>query len=95
MIAAVRKTNQVVQIGMQRRSMGFVRQARKLIQDGAIGRISLVQARWNWHFDLPLDKFRYRANWTGLVSLAPRPRGHWIQCDSGGGAASGITPVET
>lgn len=73
MVAAVRKTKQVVQIGMQRRSMGFVRQARQMIQDGVIGRISLVQARWNWHFDLPLDKSPLpgELDWTRFLGSAP------------------------
>ncbi len=55
MVSAVRKTRQIVQIGMQRRSMNFVRQAKRLIDDGALGRISLVKAAWNWHFTMPLN----------------------------------------
>lgn len=55
MIAAVRKSNQIVQIGMQRRSMSFVREAKRMVDDGALGRISMVKAMWNWHFTLPLD----------------------------------------
>ena len=26
-----------------------------MVDDGALGRISLVMARWNWHFEMPLD----------------------------------------
>ena len=55
MVAAVRATDRIVEIGMHRRSMPFIYRAKKLIDDGALGRISLVQARWNWHFDMPLD----------------------------------------
>ena len=55
MVEAVRKTDRVVQIGMQRRSMPFILRAKSLIEEGMIGRISLVKAKWHWHFRLPLD----------------------------------------
>jgi predicted dehydrogenase len=55
MVAAVRKTDRIVQIGMQRRSMSFIRQAKKVIDDGTIGKISMVKAMWNWHFAIPAD----------------------------------------
>jgi predicted dehydrogenase len=55
MIAAVRKTDRIVQIGMQRRSMNFIRQAKQMIDDGVLGEISMVKAAWNWHFTEWLD----------------------------------------
>ncbi|MCW5977618.1 MAG: Gfo/Idh/MocA family oxidoreductase [Bryobacteraceae bacterium] len=55
MIQAVRRTKQIVQIGMQRRSMPFIHRAKSLIDDGMLGKISMVKAKWNWNFDLPLD----------------------------------------
>ena len=55
MVEAVRKTRQIVQIGMQRRSMPFIMEAKKVVDGGALGRISLVKAMWNWNFALPLD----------------------------------------
>src|SRR5260370_23901123 len=55
MVEAVRKTKQIVQIGMQRRSMPFVRKAKQLVDDGALGRISMVKPMWNWHFTEWLD----------------------------------------
>ena len=72
MIAAVRKTDRIVQIGMQRRSMTFIHQAKQLVDDGALGRISMVRAMWNWHFtewlgNSPLERA------TRLEAL-PRPR---------------------
>jgi predicted dehydrogenase len=76
MISAVRKTKQVVQIGMQRRSMGFIRQAKKMIEDGAIGKISMVKAMWNWHFALPLDTspLAGELDWNRFLGPAtPRP----------------------
>jgi predicted dehydrogenase len=38
---------------MQRRSMDFVRRARSAMPE--LGKICLVQARWNWAFRLPLE----------------------------------------
>jgi len=55
MIDAVRKTDRIVEIGMHRRSMPFIYAAKKLFDDGVLGKISMVMARWNWHFDMPLD----------------------------------------
>ena len=55
MIQAVRRTKQIVQIGMQRRSMPFIYRAKSLIDEGMLGKISMVKAKWNWNFNLPLD----------------------------------------
>jgi predicted dehydrogenase len=55
MVEAVRKTDRIVQVGMQRRSMPFIMKARRIIEEGALGKISMVKPMWNWHFDLPLD----------------------------------------
>jgi predicted dehydrogenase len=74
MVAAVRKTNKIVQIGMQRRSMNFIRQAKKLIDDGTLGKVSMVKAMWNWHFELPLDNSPLEAelNWDLFLGSAPK-----------------------
>jgi threonine dehydrogenase-like Zn-dependent dehydrogenase len=50
MVSAVRRTKQIVQVGMQRRSFPSIAKAQKLIEDGALGKISLVKAMWNWDF---------------------------------------------
>ncbi len=74
MVQAVRRTDRVVQIGMQRRSMPFVHRARTLIEEGLIGRLSMVQARWNWHFDLPLDNspLAGKLDWDRFLGDAPK-----------------------
>ncbi|MCC6591498.1 MAG: Gfo/Idh/MocA family oxidoreductase [Bryobacterales bacterium] len=74
MVDAVRKTKQIVQIGMQRRSMSFIRDARKLIADGAIGKISLVKAAWNWHFNMPLSAapLEGELDWQRFLGNAPQ-----------------------
>jgi len=54
MVARVRKTDRIVQVGMQRRSMPFIKNAKKVIENGVLGRVSIAKAMWNWHFDVPL-----------------------------------------
>jgi predicted dehydrogenase len=73
MVRAVRRTKRVVQIGMQRRSMQFIRNAKKVLDDGTLGRVSLVQARWNWNFDLPLANapLEGKLDWEGFLGPAP------------------------
>jgi predicted dehydrogenase len=73
MIAAVRKTDRIVQIGMQRRSMDFIRQARQMIEAGAIGKVSMVKAMWNWHFQMPLDNSPLGGNLDWPRFLGPAP----------------------
>ena len=55
MIAAVRKSKQVVQIGMQRRSAESIMKAKGLVDDGVLGRISMVKPQWDWNVAKPLD----------------------------------------
>lgn len=55
MIQAVRKSKQVVQIGMQRRSAESIMKAKKLVDDGVLGRITLVKPQWHWNISKELD----------------------------------------
>lgn len=73
MIRMVRSHKKVVQIGMQRRSMGFIRQAKQVIDDGALGPLTMVKAMWNWHFDLPLsnEPLEGKLDWKGFLGPAP------------------------
>ncbi len=73
MVEAVRRTKQVVQIGMQRRSMPFVRKAKQLVDDGALGRISMVRATWDWHFTEWLDNSPLlgKLDWALFLGSAP------------------------
>jgi predicted dehydrogenase len=74
MVRAVRKTRQIVQIGMHRRSMQFIRQAKRMIDDGAVGKISLIKAMWNWHFALPLSTEPLPAKLDWDLFLGPAPK---------------------
>jgi predicted dehydrogenase len=49
MIQAVRKTKQIVQIGMQRRSAPSCIKGKQLIDTGMLGKITMVKPMWNWN----------------------------------------------
>jgi predicted dehydrogenase len=55
MIQGVRRSKQVVQIGMQRRSAESVMKARKLVDDGVLGRVTMVKPQWHWNIAKPLN----------------------------------------
>src|SRR5258706_1528541 len=55
MIKAVRASKQIVQIGMQRRSAPAVIEAKKVVDSGILGRITMVKPMWNWNVSVPLD----------------------------------------
>ena len=55
MIRAVRKTKQIVQIGMQRRSAPSVIKGKEIIDSGRLGKITLIKPMWNWNVSRPLD----------------------------------------
>jgi len=74
MVKAVRKTDRIVQIGMQRRSSPMVREAKQLMEDGILGKVNLVRAQWFWHLQ-PLDKnakFRGEFDWERFLGPAPK-----------------------
>ncbi len=75
MVRAVRNSKQIVQVGMQRRSAPVIRRAKALIEDGALGRISLVKPMWNWNTARPLNNspLEGRLNWERFLGPA-KPR---------------------
>ena len=74
MVAAVRKSKQVVQIGMQRRSAPAVMAAKKLVDDGVLGRITLVKPQWHWNIARPLDNTPLpgKIDWDRFLGNAPK-----------------------
>ncbi len=54
-IKAVRKTNRVVQIGMQRSSADSIIKAKALVDSGVLGQITMVKPQWHWNIARPLD----------------------------------------
>jgi predicted dehydrogenase len=71
MVRAVRDTDRIVQIGMQRRSAPAVHEAKELIKD--CGEIYLVQAYWNWEWSRPLDAspIEGELDWKAFIGPAP------------------------
>jgi len=65
MVKAVRKTDCIVQIGMQRRSTKSIIEAKKIYDSGVLGDVSLVRAWWYWNMpQIPKDiKFDGKIDW--------------------------------
>ncbi len=55
MVEEVRKTGHIVQIGMQRRSSPAVHEAKKVVDEGKLGNVYMVKAKWNWNWSEPLN----------------------------------------
>jgi predicted dehydrogenase len=49
MVEQVRRTDRIVQVGMQRRSTESIMEAKKIIDSGFLGEVSLVRAHWYWN----------------------------------------------
>lgn len=72
MIQLVRGSKQIVQIGMQRRSAESVIKAKKLIDDGVLGRVTIVKPQWHWNVAKPLDNSPLAGNldWNRFLGSA-------------------------
>jgi predicted dehydrogenase len=73
MIEAVRKTQQIVQVGMQRRSAPSVIAAKKLLDGGILGRITMAKPMWNWNVSKPLNNTSLPGtlDWKRFLGAAP------------------------
>ncbi len=74
MIEAVAKSKQVVQIGMQRRSAESIIKAKKLVDDGVLGQITMVKPQWNWNVAKPLNNSPLpgKLDWDRFLGSAPK-----------------------
>lgn len=74
MVEAVRQSNKVVQVGMQRRSAPALIQAKKLVDAGLLGRITMVKAKWHWNTAGPLNNtpFTGKVDWDRFLGSAPK-----------------------
>lgn len=72
MIKAVRASKQIVQIGMQRRSAPALIEAKRLVDDGMLGFVSIVKAQWNWNISADLDNSSLpgKLDWTKFLGTA-------------------------
>lgn len=73
MVDAVRASQQVVQIGMQRRSAPALIEAKRLVDEGMLGQITLVKPQWNWNIAAELDNSTLpgELNWRAFLGDAP------------------------
>jgi predicted dehydrogenase len=72
-IDAVRKSKQIVQVGMQRRSAPAVLEAKQILDSGILGKITLVKPMWNWNVSKPLDNTPLpgKLDWKRFLGSAP------------------------
>ena len=72
MVKEVRKTDRIVQVGMQRRSSPIVRECKELIDQGALGEINLVRAEWYWNLPPlhPRSVIESKLDWDRFVGPA-------------------------
>jgi predicted dehydrogenase len=54
-VDTVKRSKQIVQIGMQRRSAESIIKAKKLVDDGVLGQITVVKPQWHWNIAKELD----------------------------------------
>jgi len=73
-IQVVRQSKQIVQVGMQRRSAPMCLEAKKLVDEGVLGEVSLVRAQWFWNVGpLPKEaKLQGKFNWDLFLGPAPK-----------------------
>lgn len=70
----VRKTDRIVQIGMQRRSAPAVHEAKKVVSEGLLGNVHMVRAQWFWqHHNQPLDNSPINEELNWELFCYPRP----------------------
>ncbi len=71
MIQAVRKTKQIVQIGMQRRSAPSVIKAKEIVDSGILGKITMAKPMWNWNVSHELNNTPLEGNLDWKRFLGP------------------------
>lgn len=73
MVAAVRKSNRIVQVGMHRRSSPAMFQAKKVIDDGMLGRITMIRTQWKGNYGRPSSTpLEGKLDWERFLGPAPR-----------------------
>ncbi|MGH9667774.1 MAG: Gfo/Idh/MocA family protein, partial [Bryobacteraceae bacterium] len=71
-VAAVRRTKRVVQVGMQRRSYDLFQEAKRIMDSGATGDVRLVNSWWlNHQASLRNAKLEGKLDWQQWLGTAP------------------------
>lgn len=73
-VKAVKASGKIVQVGMQRRSAPSLHEAKKIIDDGKLGRITMAKAQWNWNTSRPLNNspLEGELHWNRFLGSAPK-----------------------
>lgn len=78
-IDAARSTNRILQVGSQRVSSVVYAKAKELLASGVIGKLNMVQARWDrnsaigaWDYTVPLDASTQTCDWPRFEGSAPK-----------------------
>jgi predicted dehydrogenase len=73
MVDAARKTDRIVQVGMQRRSSQIVQECKQLVDAGKPGEIDLVRAAWYWNRTLNVKPvLESQLNWERFTGPADK-----------------------
>src|SRR5260370_11080338 len=70
-IQAVRKSKQIVQVGMQRLSAPSVIKAKETVDSGILGKITMVKPMWNWNVSHELNNTPLPGNLDWKPFLGP------------------------
>ena len=77
-IAAVKASDRILQVGSQRVSSIVYAKAKELLASGAIGKLNMVTARWDrnssigaWNYSIPLDASTETCDWPRFEGTAP------------------------
>jgi predicted dehydrogenase len=78
-IDTAKSTNRILQVGSQRVSSVVYAKAKELLASGAIGKLNMVQARWDrnsstgaWNYSVPLDASTETCDWPRFLGTAPK-----------------------
>ncbi len=78
-IDAQKNSKQILQVGSQRVSSIVYAKAKELLASGAIGKLNMVQARWDrnssigaWNYSVPLDASTETCDWPRFQGTAPK-----------------------
>jgi predicted dehydrogenase len=71
MVREVRRSDRVVQIGMQRRSSSSLTRAKPWLKE--CGNVHMVKTYWNWDWSFPLDNspLQAKVDWKAFLGPAP------------------------
>jgi predicted dehydrogenase len=73
-VDTVKKSGKIVQVGMQRRSAPSLIKAKKMVDSGMLGRITMVKAKWHWNVARPLNNepFKGKVDWDRFIGSATK-----------------------